>query len=192
MHYFDAVPTEPYLYGIEGDPHLLKEFMSYILVKRAPSLILDGGNSFDPFTISFFCQKLCIDAMEKIFVSRAFTVFQLKTLITRELPLFIKKEPPSEVVVSLYSNLFHSDDVEEEVSTILYQKLLIRLKELVRTYKIPVMVTDHRNKSPLFDCRISFRIKRNTFLLSIDKNTVYYPLVPVTQKTLDCWRDYHG
>jgi hypothetical protein len=192
MYYFDEVPTKPYLYVVEGDPHLLKEFTAYLLVRRAPFLVLDGGNSFNPFTISFFCRKLQIDSMEKIFVSRAFTVFQLKMLITHELPLLIRKENPSGVVVSFYSDLFHSDDVEEEVLTILHQKLLVRLKEIVRTYNIPVIVTDRANDSPLFDCRISFRIRRNALLLSIDKNTLSYPLVPATQKTLDHWRDHHG
>lgn len=192
MYYFEEVPADPKFYLLQGDPRLLKEFTSYILVKRAPSLMVDSGNSVNPFDISFFCRKLDVDAMEHIYVSRAFTVFQLKMLVTKELPLFIKKERPCVVVVSFYSHLFHSDDVEEEVLTILYKKLLVRLKETVRKYGIPVMVTDYSNDSQLFDCNISFRIKRNTFLLSIDGNTLYFPLVPSSQKTLDCWRDYHG
>ncbi|KYK37432.1 MAG: hypothetical protein AYK19_21525 [Theionarchaea archaeon DG-70-1] len=195
MHYFEEVPTDPKFYLLEGDPPLLKEFTSYVLVKRTPSLMLDGGNSFNPFVISFFCRKLQVDAMEQIYVSRAFTVFQLRMLITKELPLFIKRENPCVVVVSFYSNLFHSDDVEEDVLTILYQKLLIRLKETVRRYHIPVMVTDYKNSSScssLFDCSISFKIKRNTFLLSIDENTLSFPLVPSSQKTLDYWRGCHG
>jgi hypothetical protein len=192
MQYFDEVPTAPNLYGIEGDPPLLKEFTSYVLVKRAPSLILDGGNSFNPFAISLFCKKLEVDAMEQIFVSRAFTVFQLKQLITHELPSFIQKNPPRVVVVSWYSDLFYSDDVEEKVSTILYKKLLFRLKETVKTYCIPIMVTDRRITSPLFDCRISFRINRGRVHLSIDENTLWFPLLPFNQKTLDCWRGNHG
>jgi len=192
MYYFDEVPLEPQLYIIEGDPHLLKEFTSYILVKRAPSLILDGGNSFNPFTISFFCRKLKVDAMEKVFVSRAFTVFQLKMLITENLPSFIKKENPSVVVVSFFSNLFHSDDVEEEILTILHKKLLFRLKETARKYKIPVMVTDCRNNADVFECRILFKMKRDTFLLSINRETFQFPIVPVNQTTLDCWRRFYG
>ncbi len=192
MQYFDEIPTAPQLYIIEGDPRLLKEFMPYILVKRAPSLVLDGGNSFNPFTISLFCKKLNVDAMEHIFVSRAFTVFQLKQLITHELPSFIKKEFPRLVLISCYSDLFHSDDVEEEVLTILHKKLLFQLKEIVRTYTIPIMVTDRKNSSSLFDSRISFRIKRGAFLLSVDENTLSFPLVPFNQKTLDHWRGAHG
>lgn len=192
MYHFDEVPTAPQLYIVEGDSPLLKEFTSYLLVKRTPSLILDGGNSVNPFAISFFCRKLQKDAMEQIFVSRAFTVFQLKTLITHELPLFIKKVPVCVVLVSCYSNLFHSDDVKEEVLTILHKKLLFRLKEISKRYNIPVMVTDYKNTSSLFDCRISFRIKRGTFLLSVDGKTLHFPLVPPDQKTLDYWRGYHG
>ncbi len=188
MHYFDEVPSEPQLYIIEGDPRLLKEFTSYILVKRAPSLILDGGNSFDPFTISFFCRKLETDAMERVFVSRAFTVFQLHTLITKNLPSFIREKNPSVVVVSFFSNLFRSDDVEEEILTILHKKLLFTLKEIVKKYEIPVMVTDHRNDSHVFECRIFFRMKRNVLLLSVNRETIQFPIIPPTQKTLDSWR----
>ncbi len=192
MQYFDEVPSDPYFYLIEGDPHVLAEFTSYFLVKRAPSLLLDGGNSFDPFTLSFFCRKLEMDTMENIFVSRAFTVFQLKMLIIDHLPSFIKKNCPSIVFVSFFSNLFRSDDVEEEILTILYKKLLFRLKETERRYKIPIMVTDRENHSPLFDCRIGLHLKRNTFLLSVDQETFRYPLVPPHQRTLDYWRGYHG
>ncbi len=192
MHYFDEVPLEPQLYLIEGDPHLLKEFMCYTLVKRAPSLVLDGGNSFDPFSVSFFCRKLSIDAMERVFVSRAFTVFQLKMLITKELPLFIRKEAPSVVFVSFFSDLFYSDDVEEEVLTILHRKLLLHLKKMVKRYRIPILVTDRQNSSELFDCRVLFRMKRDTLFLSVDQRKLQVPLVPQTQKTLDMWRDHHG
>ena len=192
MHYFDEIPTAPQLYLIEGTPPLLKEFMSYILVRRAPSLVVDGGNSFNPFTISFFCRALERDAMEQIFVSRAFTVFQLKMLITENLPLFIQKTLPSSIIVSEYSTLFHSDDVEEEILTILYKKLLMRLKETVKKYEIPIMVTDRKNSSELFDCRISFKTKRNVFFLSIDEHTFQFPFVPPHQKTLDSWRHCHG
>ncbi len=189
MHYFD-VPLQPSLYLVEGDPPLLKEFTSYLLVKRAPSLIVDGGNSFNPFTISLFCRTLNKDAMEHIFVSRAFTVFQLKMAIAA-LPGCIKEENPSVVVVSFFSDLFHSDDVEEEVKTILHQKLLLQLKDMVN-YGIPIIVTDFKNNSPVFDCRISFTTRGNVLFLSVDRERFHFPLIPPDQKTLDSWRDLHG
>ncbi|MBU7032302.1 MAG: hypothetical protein HXS53_07205 [Theionarchaea archaeon] len=192
MHYFDEVPTESRLYTVDGDPHLLKEFVSYILVKRAPSLIIDAGNRFDPFMVSFFCRKLERDAMEQIFVSRAFTIFQLKALITRELPLFVKAHSPSVVVVSQYSNLFQSDDVEEEILTILHRKLLLRLREIVKEYDVPIMVTDKNNAARVFDCTILMRTRRTMVLLSVDQHTLHIPLIPPDQRTLDCWRESHG
>lgn len=192
MHYFDEVPTESRLYTVDGDPHLLKEFVSYILVKRAPSLIIDAGNRFDPFMVSFFCRKLERDAMEQIFVSRAFTIFQLKALITRELPLFVQAHSPSVIVVSQYSNLFQSDDVEEEILTILHRKLLLRLREIVKEYDVPIMVTDKNNAARVFDCTILMRTRRTMVLLSVDQHTLQIPLIPPDQRTLDCWRESHG
>jgi hypothetical protein len=192
MHYFDEVPTDPRLYILEGDPQVLKEFTAYTLVKKAPSLIFDGGNSFNPFTISFFCEKLSRDAMEHGFVSRAFTVFQMKVLITELLPSFIQEKNPSLVFVSFFSDLFHSDDVEEDVLTILHKKLLFRLKEVVKQYAIPIMVTDRANNDGVFDCRISFKTRKNSILLSIDKEKLQFPCIPSHQKTLDWWRCFHG
>lgn len=191
MHYFDEIPMEPQLYIVEGDPPLLTQFTSYVLVKRAPSLVLDGGNSFDPFAISSFCRKLGVDAMEHVFVSRAFTVFQLKVLIT-ELPSLIEDIHPSVVFVSFFSDLFYSDDVEEDISLILQRKLLFRLKTAVKKYYIPIIVTDHQNSSNLFDCRVFFKVKRDTLLVSVNEKRMEVPLVPHHQKTLDVWRDHHG
>jgi Flp pilus assembly CpaE family ATPase len=177
---------------VGGDPHLLKEFASYILVSRAPSLIIDAGNRFDPFMVSFFCRKLEREVMEQIFVSRAFTVFQLKALITRELPAFMQTYSPSVVVVSQYSDLFQSDDVDEEILTILHKKLLLRLKEIVKEYDVPIMVIDRKNTARVFDCRILMRTQKTTILLSVDQHTLQVPLIPPDQKTLDCWRKSHG
>lgn len=192
MHYFDEVPTESRLYVVDGDPHLLREFVSYTLVQRAPSLIIDAGNRFDPFMVSFFCRKLERDAMEQIFVSRAFTVFQLKALITQELPLFIQAHSPSVIVVSHYSDLFQSDDVDEEILTILHKKLLSRLREIVREYDVPIMVTDKKNATSAFDCTILMRARKNMVLLSVDQHTLQVPIIPPDQRTLDCWRGSHG
>ncbi|MBU7022862.1 MAG: hypothetical protein HXS40_01750 [Theionarchaea archaeon] len=192
MHYFDEISLHPQLYIVEGDLHLLKEFTAYLLVKRAPSLIVDGGNRFDPFILSSFCEQLDTNAMERVYVSRAFTIFQLKILIISALPAFIQESAPSVVVVSFFSDLFHSDDVEKEVATILYKKLLFRLKEIVKTYYIPVVVTDQKNNSKIFDSRVSFKMKRNSVILSVDQQTFQIPFIPPYQRTLDSWRNIHG
>ncbi|MBU7014353.1 MAG: hypothetical protein HXS52_02170 [Theionarchaea archaeon] len=192
MHYFDEISLHSQLYLVEGDPHLLKEFTAYLLVKRAPSLIIDGGNRFDPFILSSFCERLDMNAMERVYVSRAFTIFQLKMLITRALPAFMQENAPSVVVVSSFSDLFHSDDVEEEIATVLYKKLLFRLKEIVKTYDIPVVVTDHKNNLKIFDSHVSFKMKKNGMILSVDQQTFQIPLIPPYQKTLDSWRNTHG
>ncbi|MGD2249220.1 MAG: hypothetical protein PVF58_12510 [Candidatus Methanofastidiosia archaeon] len=196
MHYFDEVLLEPQLYLLEGDRDLLMEFTSYILVKKAPSVVLDGGNSFNPFTISFFCRKLGVDAMENVFVSRAFTVFQLKALITQELSAAIQEINPSVVVISFFNDLFYSDDVDKEVATILHKKLLLRLKQMVTTCGIPILVTTRKSKynfpCSVCDCTISLRMNSKSFVLFIDQKKLQFPVVPPHQKTLDPWRRYHG
>ena len=192
MHFFDEIPTASCLYVIDGDFQLLKECTSYILVRRAPSLIIDAGNRFDPFMVSFFCRKLEKDAMEQIFVSRAFTVFQLKALITQALSAFIQDHAPSVVVVSQYSDLFQSDDVDQEILTILHKKLLLRLKELVKTYDVPIMVVDKKNTASVFDCTIHLKTRKNMILLSVDQHTLQVPVIPPDQRTLDCWRRSYG
>jgi hypothetical protein len=197
MHYFDEVPLEPQLYLLEGDRDLLMEFTSYILVKKAPSVVLDGGNSFNPFTISFFCRKLGVDAMENVFVSRAFTVFQLKALITQELVMTIQEIHPSVVVISFFNDLFYSDDVDKGVATILHKKLLFRLKQIVTSYSIPILVTSRKSKYKNFscsvcDCTVSLRMNSKSFILFIDQKKLQFPVVPPHQKTLDSWRGYHG
>lgn len=197
MHYFDEVLLEPQLYLLEGDREVLTEFTSYIVVKKAPSIVLDGGNSFNPFTTFSFCRKLGTDAMEHVFVSRAFTVFQLKALITRELSTAIQKIHPLVVVLSFFNDLFYSDDVKEEVATILHKKLLLRIKQIGAQYNIPVLVTNKKFSHKNFPCSacdrtISLRMNTKTFVVAIDQKKLQFPVVPPHQKTLDPWREYHG
>jgi hypothetical protein len=195
MHVFDEVPLEPKFYLIVGDSSLTTEFTSYLLVKRAPSLVVDGGNSFSPFSLSTFCRILGRDVMDAIFVSRAFTVFQLKTLITKSLPSFIERESPSLIVISHFSDLFHSDDVEEEVLQFLHERLLSRLKEMVKKYGVPIIVKEHssgRMGAGLFDYRVLLKTKGSTLLLSVNQKRLRATLIPASQKTLECRRCQDG
>lgn len=190
MHVFDEVPLEPKFYLIAGDSSLTTEFTSYLLVKRAPSLVVDGGNSFSPHSLSTFCRILGRDAMDAVFVSRAFTVFQLKTLITESLPSFVERESPSLIVVSHFGDLFHSDDVEEEILRFLHERLLSCLKEMVKKYDMPILVTEHgggRVGAGLFDYRILLRKKGSTLLLSVNQKRLRATLIPASQKTLERW-----
>lgn len=195
MHVFDEVPLEERFYLVEGDSSLLREFTSYLLVRRAPSLVVDGGNSFSPFSVFDFCRALGVDAMERIFVSRATTVFQLHTLITESLPLFARTVPPSLILVSYFSDLFHTDDVEREVLHLLHARLLHSLKDMVRTYRAPVLVTEHGRAgvhAGLFDYRVLFRARGGALFLSINERRLRVPLIHPSQRTLACWGSDDG
>jgi len=51
---------------------------------NSTTIYLDGGNTFDPYNISAMAQQYGLDprtAFERIFVSRAFTAYQLSSLV---------------------------------------------------------------------------------------------------------------
>lgn len=75
-------------------------------------IVVDGGNSSDPYLCINFIRQYGLDiegALWKIISARAFTVYQLESLITQELPRMIKKYDAKFVVISDLLEMFVND-----------------------------------------------------------------------------------
>jgi len=77
-------------------------------------VFVDGGNLFDPYLISENARLLGVDpeeALKRIWVSRAFTSYQLTALLTEKLSEILEREGSRLVVVSDIAGLYCDPDV---------------------------------------------------------------------------------
>lgn len=99
---------------------------------NSSAIFVDGGNVFDPYTLSLFSRLHNLDpreALEKIYISRAFTAYQLTSLIFEKMQKALKKFESKLVVVSDISGLFLDRDVPKTEARDIFNSLTVYLSD---------------------------------------------------------------
>jgi len=164
-------------------------FISFVLSVRCqlpPSngglgssvVFVDGGNSFSPYLVAETARSHGLDsrvALEKIYVSRAFTAYQLSSLILQRLESFLKRKRAKLVVVSDIASLFFDRDIPETEAKDLFMKTCTKLSEIASRKKSVVLVThlaERLKRSVFFDAvlygraNVSVRFRKRKRTLS--------------------------
>ena len=136
-------------------------------------ILIDGGNSSDPYLCINFARQYGLkvdDVLSKIITSRAFTVYQLESLITHELQNAIIKYDAKFVIISDILGMFTDDPYlgPKEIKLILQNiaNSISKLKECLVVISIskPTQYDDIISK--LFDRTI--RISKHRHRLSVE------------------------
>lgn len=153
---------------------------------------VDGGNTFDPYAISAIAQRQGLDpqaALEKIFVSRAFTAYQLSSLILEMLEDAVKQYKSKLILISDLTALFLDLDVPAKEALDVFNKVTVYLSELVRRRDVIVVASyfPHRRSRRGFFLESTLLGKATTIvrveeasgrlLFSLEKHPVLKPFV---------------
>lgn len=171
---------------------------------------IDGGNSINPYAISSLCKRLGLDKREilsNINVSRAFTAYQLVTLIEDKLEEEVERCSPSTVIVSSITAMFLDKDMKWMESHQLLRKCLETISRVTKGHETISLMTNYSEQilrpSPKLsnllyehsDQIVQIRAKRGGMLFRLpkaDRQIVFMP-VAWNQLTLDEFRgDQHG
>ena len=107
-------------------------------------VFVDGGNVFDPYFISETARQVGLspeEVLRKIWVSRAFTCYQLTALITEELPKILEREGSKLVVVSDIAALYCDSDIGLWEAKKTFNRVSLFLWELVKQRNILIVAT---------------------------------------------------
>jgi hypothetical protein len=106
---------------------------------------IDGGNMFNPYLAAEIARDYGLDsreALEKIHVSRAFTAYQLSSLILEKLGSTLKRNRFGLLIVSDVTSLFLDRDVPKTEATELFMKVCAKLSEIAEK-KQTIVVTSY-------------------------------------------------
>lgn len=129
------------LYGHEFCKTLLFTLAVHTQLSRekggldSTAIYIDGGNTFNPYTISFIAKQYSLDpksTLEKIFVSRAFTAYQLSALILETLEDALEQYKSKLVLISDITTLFLDRDVPGREAVGVFNKIMAFLSGLVK------------------------------------------------------------
>lgn len=139
-------------------------------------IFIDGGNNFDPYSISNNSVEQGLDpenVLERLHVSRAFTHHQLACIVIDRLPHAIEKFEAKLVIVSDITQLYCDPDVrddDKEDSLRIFSKTARTLRMLARQRQCLIIATNLEQRSPQMDrslmhaAHVSVRIEQKTGL----------------------------
>ncbi len=95
------------------------------------SIWLDGCNVFNPYRISEIARNSSIEpesALQDVYVSRAFTCYQMSSLILEKMWNALKKYSPELVVITGLPSIFLESDISASEAERVFQPVLEELK----------------------------------------------------------------
>jgi hypothetical protein len=150
-------------------------------------IFVDGGNNFDPYTISDNSVEQGLDAekvLERLHVSRAFTHHQLACIITDKLPIAIRKFSAKLVVVSDITQLYCDPDVrddDKEDASRIFAKTARALRMFARQYQCLIVTTNLEPRNFLLNriltsaAHVLVNVKQNASLIQFSLKYTHHP-----------------
>ena len=166
---------------------------------------IDGGNAVDPYGISSICKRLRLDKrdiLSRVNISRAFTAYQLVTLIDEKLQEQVERSAPALVIVSSITEMFLDKDMKWMESHQLLRRCLERVAKITKEHETISIITNntHQPVRPnsllanlLYehaDLVLQMRTRKDGLLFRLpgrDREVLFSP-VPWNQTTLDEFR----
>jgi hypothetical protein len=125
-------------------------------------VFIDGGNSFRPNYVDRLARRHQLDpkqTLERIYLSRAFTAYQMTALILEKLKKTIKRYNAKLVIISDIAGLFLEDDVQEDEAREVYNQIIGYLSNFAKENNIVLIAT-----YPPHD-----KTERNSFLQTVTR-----------------------
>jgi hypothetical protein len=191
------------LRGLHHAPTLLPRLLVLsVLDLDEDAVFVDGGNVADPFALSSVCRRLRVrprDVLPRVHVARAFTSFQMSSILEDALPLAVEEHSPAVVAVSCVDELYHDDNVKRDQATVLLGRALDSVRELTEAEGLVTVLADLRHRprramdrfSTLLDGRaheavaLERRSRRTLHLRRRDGEVAVLASPPPGQLTLD-------
>ncbi len=107
-------------------------------------VFIDGGNTFKPNHVDRLARLHQLDpkqTLESIYLSRAFTAYQMTKLILEKLKETVKRYDAKLVIISDIAGLFLEDDVKEDEAREVYNQLMAYLSNFAKENQIVLIAT---------------------------------------------------
>jgi hypothetical protein len=112
---------------------------------RSETIYIDGGMCANPYQIARYARTLELDAQEvlqNVVMSRAFTVYQLSTIIQDLLEPLIQKRSPRTLLIGMLPALYRDPDISTHESQTLLAQDLQKLQQLTTRYTLITVCTN--------------------------------------------------
>jgi hypothetical protein len=135
---------------IDGNNKIVSSIANQICVNtyrtyRKNVLYIDGGMSFSPYRLAKYAKKVELDqkvTLDHIYISRAFTLFQLTTLLQHRLEQKIIECDPKTLIIGKFLSLYLDSNISSNEASILMKNNLKKIKELTKKYELITIISN--------------------------------------------------
>ena len=134
---------------IEGNHPFIGELLSLLSINAVkqlgkPVVYVDGGNSIDPYLMATLAKRSGLKpaaVLSHILVARAFTAYQLDTIIADRLEAVLKQAEPALLVVACITDLFTDRAVVEKEALAMFGRCVGRIQTSTLDRQLITVVT---------------------------------------------------
>jgi hypothetical protein len=132
------LPRKVLFWG-EGAGEISSYISGWMAGQGIDVVVLDGANRFDPYVVSSFAKKASIppeSLLKKIRIARAFTCYQMATLVEEKLIALLRQEEAISqthkpwVILLGPITTFLDEDVPERETRPLFERMLRKMEEM--------------------------------------------------------------
>ncbi len=115
-------------------------------------VFIEGGNTFELYQIAKLARMHCLEpkkVLDNIYISRAFTAYQMVALIMRKLKSAVEKFNAKLAIISDLSGFFLDKDIPEYEATRMFSQATTYLSNFAREKRLIIIATylpHHNNK----------------------------------------------
>lgn len=122
---------------------------------NSDAVFIDGGNSFEAYSVSNYAIEHRIEpklALSRIHISRAFTCFQLASLVTEKLPGALTRYDSTLAIIADITELFQDPEIKDKQEAYrVFQRILRSLSAIAEITGSLVIATNSRQDIKPFD-----------------------------------------
>lgn len=139
---------------VDGDSVLVSSISNLLCVNtyrtfHSDTVYVDAGMGIDPYKITRYAQMMEVEpreVLEHVHVSRAFTVYQLSTLLQDMLEPLVRRHRPRTLIIGGFITLFFDPDISSQESQVLLANNVKKIRELTVEYYLITIFTNLDNK----------------------------------------------
>ena len=136
---------------LDSDTRYASELLHILCVRSLSEfgeevIWIDGGNAIDPYILSALCKRLGHDRhamLSMVNVARAFTAYQLVSLVDEMLLDEAERRAPSTIIVSSISDMFMDKDMRWSESYQLLRRCANEIARVTKERDAVTVVTSH-------------------------------------------------
>jgi hypothetical protein len=135
---------------VDGNSSLISDLPNQLCVTtyqtfRSETIYIDGGMCANPYRIARYARMLELDQQEvlqNVVMSRAFTVYQLSTIIQEMLEPMIEKRSPRTLLIGMLPALYLDPEIPAREAQTLLSLDLQKIQDLTIRYQLITVFTN--------------------------------------------------